>query len=376
MKRRASRRHAFKEPPPPTAQKSSLSVREHLYRCPDCGAELLFEPQGGVLACAHCGRREQLPQSGETIREHAYEDYLKVRPEALRRIADDALEAQCQNCGAIVAFIPPLLTSACDFCATPYIAQPKAASPLLAPESLLPFSLSPEEAPKLVTEWLASRMFAPGALRKKAELLPTSGVYLPYWTYDAHTTTSYMGYKGRGFQDVKVKAEEVGRKATGQVSRWFDDVTIPATKTLPQERLNELEPWDLSQLKPYHPAHLSGFKAQRYQMDFVKGFEHAKEFMVAEIRVDVSRALGGFDIRSLKTHYSGIRFKHVLLPVYVAAFSYEGVIYQVVVNGRTGETHGERPYSAVKIILFILSMLLLLWAAYYTGLLEALLMLF
>ena len=48
-----------------------------------------------------------------------------------------------------------------------------------------------------------------------------------------------------------------------------------------------------------------------------------------------------------------MKFKHVLLPIWVAAFRYRGKVYQILVNGQTGEVQGARPYSWIKITLAV-----------------------
>jgi hypothetical protein len=74
--------------------------------------------------------------------------------------------------------------------------------------------------------------------------------------------------------------------ASGTVTRWFDDVLVPATVSLAPNRLEALEPWDLAELKPYDPAFLSGFKAQRYQVDLAQGFERVKQVAAGVIHGD------------------------------------------------------------------------------------------
>ena len=64
-------------------------------------------------------------------------------------------------------------------------------------------------------------------------------------------------------------------------------------------------------------------------------------------------------IESVSTNYSDVTFKHLLLPVYAGAYRYNGKPYQIMVNGRTGEIQGERPYSFWKIALLVLSILVL-----------------
>ena len=43
-----------------------------------------------------------------------------------------------------------------------------------------------------------------------------------------------------------------------------------------------------------------------------------------------------------------LTFKHVLLPVWLAAYRYRGKSFRFVVNGRTGSVEGERPWSSVQ----------------------------
>ena len=48
-------------------------------------------------------------------------------------------------------------------------------------------------------------------------------------------------------------------------------------------------------------------------------------------------------------------YKHLLLPIWILAYKYGEKTYQVVVNAATGEVQGERPYSWIKITLFVLT---------------------
>ena len=127
-----------------------------------------------------------------------------------------------------------------------------------------------------------------------------------------------------------------------------------------------LEPWDLPEIRPYEPAYLSGFKAQRYQVELGEGFEQAKAIAAGVIQGDVRSDIGGDEqmISDIKTHYSAITFKHLLLPVYAGAYRLNQKVFQVVVNGRTGEVQGDRPYSFWKITLFILFLLLVIGGIY------------
>ena len=340
----------------------------HRYPCPTCGAGLVFDPKKGGLACGYCGYTEQIfVEKDTTIEERPLEEYLQPAAGRMQTLATDALEVKCTSCGASVTFVPPETARNCDFCGAQIVAQPKAADPLVAPEGVLPFAIDKKQAAANVKQWIASRWFAPSALKQFAEHDKIHGIYLPYWTYDAYTVSDYTGERGNHYYETEYYTEtdsngnqvQQSRQvqktswsyASGRVDRWFDDILIPASKSLPEKRLNALAPWDLPELKPYEPAFLSGFRAQRYQVELPEGFEAAKQIAARQIESDARHDIGGDEqrVHNINTNYSSVTFKHLLLPVYAGAYQLSGKTYQVVVNGRNGQVQGDRPYSWVKI---------------------------
>ena len=119
----------------------------------------------------------------------------------------------------------------------------------------------------------------------------------------------------------------------------FDDVLIPASKSLPEKYVRKLEPWDLPNLKPFEESFLSGFISEKYQRNLKEGFEEAKIVMDDTIRLTIKRDIGGDEQRiiSMNTSIPTSQFKHILLPVYVCAYNFKEKIYQFIVNARTGE---------------------------------------
>jgi DNA-directed RNA polymerase subunit RPC12/RpoP len=353
-------------------QQTVPQEKVHRFRCPGCGADLQFAPEGGNLTCPYCGRQEQIAPPAGAVEERNYEEYLQLHADRMGTLAVGALEVACQTCGATVTFAPPMVAGECDFCGSSLVAQPRSADPVLAPEGVLPFRVTREAAQGSIGQWIASLWFAPNALKKLAAHEGVGGVYIPFWTYDAYTSSRYAGERGEHYYTTEhyterdAQGNEVRRTrqvqhtrwypASGTVERWFDDILVPATKSLPPARLTALEPWDLAELTAYEPAYLSGYKAQRYQVDLAEGFELAKHAAAPAIESDVRRDIGGDEQRvaHVATNYSAVTFKHLLLPVYVGAYRFRDKVYQVVVNGRTGKVQGERPYSFWKIFLLVL----------------------
>ena len=340
-----------------------------------------FDPQSGMMKCQSCGRTDAIVTPTTTVVAHPLEDALAhVTP-----LSAEALEVNCDGCGSVVVFEPPEVAGACSFCGAMIVAQPKAADPMIAPDAVLPVKVTKEAAQTEVRQWIATRWFAPNELQKMAKQEGIAGVYLPFWTYAADTASEYTGARGVHYwvtetytttdsngnqvQETRQVMQTAWHPAGGQVARRFDDVLVPATKSVNETRLNALEPWDLPALCPYDPEYLAGFKAQRYQIELPAGFEKAKEVMERTITEDIRRDIGGDEQRidRVQTATSNETFRHLLLPVWIGAYRFQGKVFQVVVNARTGEVQGERPYSAVKIALLVIGILILVMVLWVMG---------
>ena len=367
----------------PAPEPVNTQRKAERHPCPSCGAELVFDPESAGLVCPYCGTKVAIADSAGQVEERPYEEFLRPSAAQLEVLAAGALEVTCQRCGATVTFTPPEVAGECSFCGSTMVAQPKAADPIVGPESVLPFAITPQQATAAFKAWLAGLWFAPNALKRLARHQSIDGVYLPLWAYDPDTVSDYAGERGEYYYvtETYTETDSQGRQvnrtrqvrhtrwypASGRVARPFDDVLVPATTSVSRSRLDSLQPWDLARLRPYEPAFLSGFKAQRYQVDLAAGFELAKQVMVPVIVQDAAADIGGDEqrVHDVRTVYSSITFKHLLLPVYLGAYRFKEKSYQVMVNARTAEVQGDRPYSPWKIAFLVLFILLVVLIVLY-----------
>jgi DNA-directed RNA polymerase subunit RPC12/RpoP len=336
------------------------------YPCPECGAQTSLQPGTESLACDHCGAKIPIDAPNRPILEHDFAAALAgAETRSIGDVAQGAREVQCKVCGARA--IVTRHADRCAFCDAPMIVELGANERTILPESVLPFVVTQKDAAGKFQKWLASRWFAPGDLGKRAKKDGLDGVYLPYWTYDAQTTSRYVGQRGERYWENETYMEDnVLKTRRVQKTRWFpaagivrvpfDDVLVPATETLPRKLVQKLEPWDLPSLRPFDGKYLAGFIAERYQVELADGFKVAQLRMEPVIRKAIYADIGGDEqqILGLDTHYDGVTFKHILLPLWLSSFRYNEKVYRVTVNARTGETAGERPYSWIKILLLVL----------------------
>lgn len=352
----------------------------HRFPCPACGSDLRFDPARQGLSCQHCGHAEALEGRRGALEE------LDLRAVAGKALPAGAMEdirvAQCASCGAEIEYDAALHARECPFCASPLVSG-TGAQRHIKPQAQLPFLVSEAEARAAMARWLGRLWFAPNDLQRFARAdRALTGVYAPYWTYDAETETDYTGQRGVVRYETRqvpmtvngkrrMTAQQVAKvdwyPARGRVARVFDDVLVLGSRSLPKRYTDAIAPWDLSALVPYDPRYLAGFRAEGYTVDVEEGYGEARGIMNATIEADVRRDIGGDQqrIARLETKVGRLTFKHVLLPVWLAAFRYRGKSYRFVVNGRTGAVEGERPWSAIKIaaavILGVLLALALAW---------------
>jgi hypothetical protein len=112
---------------------------------------------------------------------------------------------------------------------------------------------------------------------------------------------------------------------------------------------------------PFNPEVLAGYSAMTYDQELRAGFTECQEQIRAALRSDVKRRIGGDDqrIARIDTQFNALTYKHLLLPVWMLAYSWQSKTYQVIVNACSGEVQGERPYSWIKITSLVLALAIL-----------------
>jgi hypothetical protein len=110
---------------------------------------------------------------------------------------------------------------------------------------------------------------------------------------------------------------------------------------------------------PYQAGLLSGWVVERYQLDLVAAAQESRRRMDQELQRLCAAQVPGDTFRNLQVRadYSGQKFKHVLVPLWLLTYNYGPRAFQVAVNGYTGQIAGEYPRSWVKITLAVLALL-------------------
>lgn len=342
------------------------------YSCPQCGATMKFKPGTTELYCEYCDYRETIKTHDTPIYELDFEK-LAGNMEELNTSLTKVLG--CRKCGAEITVSDTLKSTMCTYCGTPLIEADIHEERLFNPSYILPFNIDDSKLESLLDKWIKGLWFAPNKLKFSKMLREqTVGYYIPYWTYDANSYTTYSGEQGIYYTVVvgsgnnrKTVTRVRWYPASGSVSLAFDDIMVSASKLAPQGYLNKLRGWDTHNLLNIDNRFLSGFTTEKYGVNLEDGFARAKEIMDSHIEAAVRNDIGGDTqrVHGKDSSFSDVKFKLVLLPIYISCYRFGGKLYHFYVNGRSGAVAGSRPYSTVKIILAVLAAIIAIGVAIY-----------
>jgi ribosomal protein S27E len=354
------------------------ALRKH--PCPECGGDAEWNAQKQALSCPYCGTtmpwQPGQEATGAEIKEHDLVQALRQVPDRFRGWQEEKTTVKCQSCQAISVFDAARQAQRCDFCASPSLVAYVGDKDAITPESVLPFKLSEPQTRDLLRRWYESRWFAPDRLKKAALTDTLHGIYVPYWTFDAHVTSDWQALSGYHYYETETFEDQNGQIQRRQVqhTRWqpsagraehlFDDALVPGTGGIDHGFLAQIEPFPTTtdELKAYDPAFVRGWTVERYQVDLRAAADTSRALMDATMERLCSSQVPGDTFRDLqlRSQYDERTFKHVLVPIWVVTYTFGARSFKIIVNGHSGEIAGDHPRSWVKIFLYIILPLMIL----------------
>lgn len=349
---------------------SSKIEQTEINQCASCGGNTVYDPASGTLKCPFCGNEQTLEKTYHNVVEH---DFLQALEEKTHNWHDGERVFHCENCGAETILDQHRVADFCSFCGSSHITLSDHDAGI-KPALVVPFKISKEEAVEKFKDWMKKRYFAPTKLLQSYTLNALSGAYIPYWTFDAHTNSSYVVRIGTYYyvtvtrtemRDGKpVQVTEQVRKIrwrteTGTYREFFDDVLVRASQNVASDLIHKVEPFQLGELVDYQSAYLSGFLAERYSIPLKEGWNDATHIIDDRIQNGIYGQVFGdvVEIVNVSTDYKNITYKHILLPIWISSFHFNNKLYRFLVNGQTGKVTGQSPISIVKVSLLVVAII-------------------
>lgn len=341
------------------------AAEAHGFPCHSCGAQMSFSPATGKLFCQYCQSEESIESVAHEAPEYLYfPDEDRYSAPAWEEYGQVVLT--CPSCGADTVMSAARVTATCPFCSSHYVTEAPKDDTVISPETMIPFRIPEEQAHASFSAWVKKQWLAPRRFKKEALAPEMQGMYIPYFTFDASLSTDFSGWGGErrvetytvrvnGKTETRTRTRIIWYPVSGHRHLDFDNLPCPATKKIDRRLLDKVGPYSLCVLNVYNPAYLAGFFAERYSVGLGEGFSEVRRVMEWRMQAHVEATLGYDTYRGMRYdhHFSDVKFKHILLPLWLSSYRYRNKFYQFMVNGETGKAAGKFPVSPLKVALLV-----------------------
>lgn len=326
-----------------------------LFRCKNCGGNVVYSPDEGKMYCPHCDGID----SG--------------------KIEGVGAKTECVNCGAPLEIKEYNSTCKCEYCGS-YIILDERVDGEYKPHLVLPFQIGMRGAVELLKNEFKSRIFTPGTFLAESTLEEMKGMYVPFWLYDYKADVDYAGkgtkvrvWTGGDTEYTETSYYKVGRK----MGIDFRKVPVDASIEMPDDVMDLMEPFDYNALEGFQEKYMSGFYGEIYNegAEELEGRAHGK----AEKDADslLQETITGY--HTVISEHKNIRLdrkatNYTLLPVWRYLYRYQGKEYPFYVNGQTGKIIGSTPVSKKKVLAYGGTVFAVVWMAlaFLIGIMEIL----
>jgi hypothetical protein len=358
-----------------TATSSDVEqVQERSFQCRKCGGRMVFSVDTEQLICEYCGFFQSYnhPDSPQEMITPLAQKTGQVLDFILPTIrghtwAQGQHCLSCGLCGAVSILALAQKTAQCPYCGANQFIVADEPDEWIDPHSIILMKIDENQALDKVRQWLGHGIFTPDNLVNRNQGLHLRPAYYSFWVFDG-TLQAHWSCEisvGRGSQ-------QRWETRNGIENRLFKNVLASGVRSLPEDALSEIEPFDLAELQEFKPEHIAGWSAVINDRSLSDASLLAREKVMKRLHpelystVEIGCERRHIDIGS--GEWSDMTFKHLFLPLWTGQYCFQGQDYQVLVNGQTGKVSGNKPRDRVKLIfsfLIILLMLVLIGVVYW-----------
>jgi ribosomal protein L37E len=347
-----------------------VQAEGHAFLCPRCGGRMTFEVVPELMTCEYCGYQEgekrKSKHTSRSLAELADESEQEmdfILPTiAGHRWAQADQQLSCERCGALSLLPAGQKTLQCPYCGSNQVIWANSAKSLIEPQLIGLMKVDQAQAKQLAHRWLGRGFFSPDTLISGSVAMQLRPGYYSFWTYDGMVEVAWSCEVANRDEEFWGQADDKAydwERVSGKERRFFDDVLVPGVKALDLEKVDALEPFDLKNLEAYDPKYLAGWPAVVYNRPLSEASLLAREKILWKMRPKNFEVIEPGRIKrnvSIGSHrWGGLTFKHILLPLWIGQYRFQGKIYSIMVNGQTGVVVGDRPSDKVKIVFTIMT---------------------
>ena len=339
-------------------------------KCPCCNATLHFGAESQQMTCEYCDNTFDL----DTLRQYAESETGDAPPEITwEETARSDWNAEemghirsflCDACGGELITDDHTAATFCPYCGNAAI-LPGRVSGGLKPEGVIPFKTTKEDAKNAFLKLCKGKPLLPRFFTQEQQVEKITGIYVPFWLYDcgADFSGSYKATRIHTWADsrytyTKTDHYLLRREATAS----FSGIPMDGSSKMEDGFMESIEPFDYGQMMDFDMAYLSGFLADKYDVESGAGEDRIRDRVDNAMNDRIQSSMMGYATvlpSSRQLHIDHSRAKYVLLPVWLLNTRYNGKTYTFAMNGQTGKMTGQFPVCPKKTALWFTG----IWAA-------------
>ncbi|HRU97136.1 MAG TPA: hypothetical protein P5092_06880 [Ruminococcus sp.] len=323
------------------------------YKCPNCNAELKFDPTTQKLSCDYC-------LSSFTIDEikEIYAESVAVMPDEAEETEDEFASHtslyHCASCGADIMADEHTTALFCYYCHNPVILSGKLTGDY-KPSKIIGFKITREQALSKFKHWCSGRMFVPKDFNSDEQLEKMTGLYVPFWVANCDLKADYAAV-GRRVRSWTTGSTEYTETKEYSVVRSANIIAegIPADgeSKIDDLLMESIEPFNYSELKDFSMSYFSGFFADKYDVDKAAVFPRIRSRATDAGRSIIRKSVSGYTSLKVMNETYSIKktdWQYIMLPVWFMTYRYNGKVYEFALNGQTGKLAGTPPLNKMKL---------------------------
>jgi DNA-directed RNA polymerase, subunit RPC10 (contains C4-type Zn-finger) len=324
------------------------------YKCPCCGGSIAFDSASQQMVCPFCDTQFEL----ETLK--SYDDELKnEQPSEMEwdvqtsgNWADGELEGMsvygCNSCGGEIVAEQVTGAMSCPYCGNPIVMKGQFAGSL-RPDWVIPFKLDKKAATAALKKHVNSKRFVPAIFKSQNHIDEIKGIYVPFWLFDTDVDASvrYKATKLRRWSDAKYNYVETSHfHVVREGNIGFDCVPVDGSSKLDDTLMESIEPYNFKEAVDFQTAYLSGFLADKYDVDAEQSIGKANTRVKHSTESAFAATVTGFNsvtVGSSDIRLSNGKVRYALLPVWLLNTSWNKEKYTFAMNAQTGKFVGNLP---------------------------------
>lgn len=327
------------------------------YKCPSCGGAIEFDSHSQKMKCPYCDTEFDL----ETLKK--YDEQLSKEAEQKDDISDwqtdpgkqwqegetDGMNVYtCKSCGGEIVSDENTGATSCPYCGNPVILTERFRG-ALRPDMVIPFKLDKKAAKEAYYKHIKGRPLLPKVFRRENHIDEIKGIYVPFWLFDADVAADarYKATKVRTWSDSDYDYTETSYYSVDRSGNMsFVSVPVDGSSRMPDDLMESIEPYKVADAVEFQTAYLSGYLADKYDVDAQQSTDRARERMKESAQYVLRDTVKGYASvipENTNVRISGGDAKYALYPVWILNTTWRGKKYIFAMNGQTGRMTGDLP---------------------------------